>query len=325
MELATTTYILTGLWLVYLCIDKLLSGRWWLWNLNSLIPPFMLLVIPFVLICLNTYSTKSFALFVLLVASLFVVWPHSGVVLPSFRSKVIVNTANAVKVVSWNTEFWADGKDENEMIDVLRGAPADIYLLQEMWAHRDLSPVTNLAALQEAFPGYTLHQAEEHVTLSRFPVQEFYDFSESGFTRLDVLVNDKTVSIYNVHIPVHLIPSHLRYGLFFFRDMQNRFEWRQRSFSAFQAELESNPNPKVFSGDYNTSANMAELGWFSQRYSEAFTSLHGGYPTTYSFGPIKLWKIDWVFGDKVKFVQYHQQEHSRLSDHDLLQFEFIPE
>jgi hypothetical protein len=347
MDVATLTFLLTGLWVTYLLIDFILSGRWWLWNLNSMIPPFMLLLVPVGLLALNLYAAKSLPVFAVLIVTILVIWPRSGFDLPNFLPAYVgskITAANAlsgkqtIRVVSWNTEFWADEVEEDSMIDVLRAAPADVYLLQEMWSKQDLSPLEDLSRLQAAFPGYQLHQAGEHVTLSRLPVISFQPHDQSGFTRLDVEIGGvqnaehsqtngtdhpgHVVSIYNVHIPVHMIPANLKRGMYFFDDVRSRFAWRRSSLAAFQAELAANLTPKVLSGDYNTSANMPEINWFRKRFSDAFSQIHGGYPSTYAFGPFKLWRIDWVFGEKVEFVQYHQQEHSELSDHDLMSFEF---
>lgn len=309
-----------------------------------MLPPFMLLLIPIGLMALNLSAAKSLPEFAVLAVTILVIWPRSGFHLPKFKPAYIgtkisaasANSSQAIRVVSWNTEFWADDVDEDSMIAVLRAAPADVYLLQEIWSKQDLSPIEDLSKLQAAFPDYQLYHAGEHVTLSRLPVVSFQPHDQSGFTRLDVEVGAKdtqdtgdarqlerrVVSLYNVHIPVHMIPANLKRGMYFFQDMRSRFAWRNSSLSVFQNELVANSNPKILSGDYNTSANMPEISWFRKRFSDAFSSLHGGYPTTYGFGPFKLWRIDWVFGEHVEFIQYHQQEHSELSDHDLMSFEF---
>ncbi|MFF7653797.1 endonuclease/exonuclease/phosphatase family protein [Streptomyces sp. NPDC007983] len=300
----------TAAWAIFLVLLVLLTGRWWPWYVVQNIPPLTLVAVPLLLLLLVPLARParrrlSAALVVLLLAG-----AHLAGFGPGWGTAAANPAGTPVKVFAWSTRYWQMADDKDAFYAFLRRQDSDVYLLQEYLYWKGSKPVRidDSARLRAEFPGYRMSVEGELITLSRLPIVKAYHqhVSPKGnnwywkgrkFQRTDIRVGGRTLSFYNVHLPV---PFHLGNPLkgSTYRFHRNHGLWWTGELRKLRADLAGNSHPAVVTGDFNSS-------WMGLSPLGAGTSLHNptgswlparSWPLS-GFALPRLWRLDWLFTD----------------------------
>jgi endonuclease/exonuclease/phosphatase family metal-dependent hydrolase len=227
-------------WLVLIALHHVLSGRAYWWGPVDLLPPIVWTATPVALLAVAWLARPvRWRLIVTSLLALALGVGYSGINFATVFYTPPKAPADAIKVVTWNTEYWDQDRRHGteqrttttQFYDFLRGLNADVYMLNE-YAHVDDSVVDvfaqaveidQRAQMQAAFPGYEVIREGRNVTLTRLPVvgHQWLDstpylpddlkpvppgladrplFYKSQTLRTDIRVNGEVVSFYNSHI-----------------------------------------------------------------------------------------------------------------------------
>ncbi|MFB6887758.1 endonuclease/exonuclease/phosphatase family protein [Kitasatospora sp. NPDC056327] len=326
-----------ALWAVFLVLDLVANGRWWFWLIPTLAPPLLFLAVPVTLLALaRTVPGRSVrrwllpAVLALLVAGL----PRAGLNWSALVPGSAASPAGpALTVFSWNTEYWDTTDDPDTFYRFLRDRDADVYLLQEYmaWAGGTHTEIDGLDRIRREFPDHEVVVAGELVTLSRFPVlaappvgaapaadapwAEVFD--RRKVLRTDLDLHGRTVSFYNVHIPVQVDTERSPFGSGFYRVVREADTARREQFTALERDTAANPQPLLIAGDFNTSPAMGDLDRLRSRYADARSASGELYPG--SWGGIlgtDWWRLDWAFADRrIAVERYTFVDDLGMSDH----------
>lgn len=333
-------------WLVFTVAHLLLSGRFWLWALADLVPPGAFVVVPLGLLLVARLARPARWRVVLLAGAALAIGVDAAGVRPdALWHREPPAGSDAVRVVSWNTEFWHDGDDPDAFYRHLRAQDADVYLLQEYVTLVDHDPVeiNDLDRLRAEFPDYQVIAYSELVTLSRLPVVAWRPVDASDWLsaaehslpppnaafppywttktlRTDIQVGRRTVSFYNSHLPVPLSVTRSPLGSDFYRIIREQHGRRWANVRALVADLDANRNPVVLAGDLNASPAMSLLRPITDRLVDAGAALRSVYPTSWGIAGVSLWRLDWVFTTpEVRVHRYRFVDSAGLSDHPIQQ------
>ncbi|MFH9859348.1 endonuclease/exonuclease/phosphatase family protein [Streptomyces sp. NPDC017202] len=270
-------------------------------------------------------------------------WPRNGIRLSALTHQVSSATGD-LRVVSWNTTWWGQDVDTDRFWATLRAQRADVYLLQEYihgidYRQENLRPVDDLARISREFPGYHVVSRGELITLSRFPVTG-YELVGPGSAvadrpdapwlevyravktlRVDIRVDGRPLSLYNVHIPVQIDPGPHLVSPSFFGMLRERQRTRTAQFEGLEAELREQRRrgaAAVIAGDFNSSPVMGEMDELRATLRDAADSGGGLYPRTWNelVPVLGLWRLDWAFSTGAVTVDsYRFDDMNSLSDH----------
>ncbi|WP_380283384.1 endonuclease/exonuclease/phosphatase family protein [Kitasatospora purpeofusca] len=327
----------TGLWAAFLLADFLASGRWWFWLIPGLVPPLLFLAVPVALLALvwtvpgpRVRRWLVPAVLALLVAGM----PRTGLNWSALTPGSGPSAAGPeLSVFSWNTEYWDTTDDPDAFYRFLRSRDADVYLLQEYlaWVRGTHTEIDELDRIHREFPGYQVAVTGELVTLSRYPVLAAppvgpapapdapwaETFTRHKALRTDLDVNGRTVSFYNVHIPVQVDTRESVFGGAFYRVVREADAARREQFTALERDAAANPNPLLIAGDFNTSPAMADLDPLRARFDDARSASGDLYPG--SWGGVlgtDWWRLDWAFTSHAVAVQRYAFVGAQgMSDH----------
>lgn len=220
--------------------------------------------------------------------------------------------------ITFNTEYWHHS--ESELIGAFEDYAYDFILLQE---HLEKTPTgytnTNrIAALEKVVGNYFVSVNREVVTVSRYPSMLQKNFGDGTAMRTDYqLAEDEILSIYNVHIPVHLHLDLLATPAKFVKDLYNLSGVRQSIKSEITADIENNDNKILIAGDFNTTVSMNTVNWFRENMIDAYsapncTKQYG----TWGLGSVLSWRIDYMFfSPAIDPLSYCTIDLPNISDH----------
>ena len=327
--------ILTGIavgWLVFVAAFLGLTGAHWWWRYVELAPPVVFLAVPVLMLLLAWRLRPGLArrgVVVTSLAALALGADLAGIFAGQAVPAKADAPASAVRVLSWNTEYWHHGADPGEFYDWLLSQNADVYLLQEYlgWDfERDLPRrFDDLALLRRNFPGYHLAHAGELLTLSRYPIAaivpldggspvpgdtEYPEYYRYKVLRTDIDVRGSVFSAYNVHMPVQVALQASPASARFWNFTRTQHERRLDSHRVLRADLAANPLPALVAGDFNATAAMGELRSLGEL-------LHQPRPRRlYSATWKGLWRLDWAFTTpRVLVHDYRMIDTRGFSDH----------
>jgi endonuclease/exonuclease/phosphatase family metal-dependent hydrolase len=322
-QLGTVDQVLLTLTILLLVFDLLqlvLANRAWVWEFTTFIPWYVIVLAHLALLIPMIVRGEGWLIAMLVVATLIQVR-----ILDFGFPKVIQpdQSLPRITVFNWNTEFWEPDESETRLFQHLSNNRADIIHLQEaMELNGEARPVEEKVK-QILGEEYTVVQYGELVSATKLPVIDIQASDLGAFQRMDLEVNGTTISVYNVHIPVHVIPRLIKEPQNMVSYVRDRFYRRQQASAALIAELESNPNPKIISGDFNSQTSMPLIHYYVDHFREAARDTTFGIPTSIKLGGVKLWRIDYVFGHKVSFTNYQEVDPQQLSDHWGQRAEFV--
>lgn len=319
--------IITLAWLAFWIANYFLNGRWWVWELISIVPGWSW-AFAWSLLFVFCLLTQTWWGILILLYSIPMWWGAIDLnVFPKLRAnkpsvKSNLESVQSFEMLNWNTEHWEELKSKPEFLGWLSEHAAPVMQLQESW-NRKLELYDAQSDLEKILPRlngkeFQVFQVSELVTATTLPVVGEPKY-EKPYLRVDVQVGDKIVSLYNIHIDVHFAPSVLkRKGLLFFlQDTKARFARRKQQFEILSKELAANPNPFVFSGDFNTTTFMRAIYPFERKYQDCFREVHKGFATTFyaAHATKRWWRLDYVFVKDLKCQSYRCLDPKKLSDH----------
>lgn len=325
----------TVAWLLFVVLHLLLSGRFWLWLLPDLAPPLVYLAGPLLLLALAPLAGRSRRWWCsgLAAVSLVLGAGQSGFHLGALPGPVEpAAPAGAVRVMSWNTEYWDQDDSPERFYGFLKAQRADVYLLQEYlhWADDTPRQVDDLARLRREFPGYHIAAQGELVTLSRFPIVAAPPvgpartlgpgstwnsaFQLAKVLRTDLRIGTSIISMYNVHIPTQYMLDENPLTSKFYSELYGRNAARKAQFHGLETDVDANLNAILVSGDFNTTGAMGDIQWLSRRLSGANDDRHL-YPASWPAAGPALWRLDWTFTSSARVHGYRLLDPQGLSDH----------
>jgi endonuclease/exonuclease/phosphatase (EEP) superfamily protein YafD len=329
-------------WLSYQVAQLVLSGRWWLMLLSDLAPPLVFVAVPLLLAGLAPLAWRHWWRVLMLAGlALLLGAPQAGLNPAVLWRDPPPVPAEALRVVSWNTNFWHQHQDPEHFYRYLRSFDADVYLLQEYLYFTDRPvPIDDLAGLRAAFPGYQLVAASELVTLSRLPIEssaaldgsrwlspetgsapppgtDFLPYWTTKTLRTDVRHGGTLLSLYNVHIPVQVDAERSPLTRRFYTVIEEQAARRDAAWRALTDDLAANPLPTLVAGDFNSTPSMGELRRLDRWVRRADPTEGSIYPTSWDDrGPAMLWRLDFVFHTpRVNLHRYTFHHSQHLSDH----------
>ncbi|MGY0070352.1 endonuclease/exonuclease/phosphatase family protein [Streptomyces sp. QTS137] len=330
---------LTALWALYSALNLLLGGRWWVWLIPDLVPPVCFVAVPLVLLALagpaaarRVRRPLTVVLALLLLSGLTRSGVNWAALVPGGGPGRA--PADAVKVVSWNTEYWDTTDEPDAFYRYLKAQRADVYLLQEYlaWVDGRPAPIDELDRVRREFPGYHVEVLGEQVTLSRFPVVSRTpvgqgrgaehgaswreEFEQGKVLRTDLDVRGRPVSFYNVHIPVQLDIERSVLSGGFYGEIRSRDAARRGHYEALLRDVSDNPHPVFVAGDFNTTPAMRDLDGIRNVLRDALPASATVLPGTWNSDGAGLWRLDWAFTDDLLEVHRYDFDDPRgLSDH----------
>jgi endonuclease/exonuclease/phosphatase (EEP) superfamily protein YafD len=321
-------------WLAFVLLHLVLSGQWWVWLVPDIIPPLLFTAVPVVLAAGAAPCRRSRRPVALLaLAALLLGAPLTGWNIRALWTDPGPVPPGAVTVFSWNTEYW--DSDGGPFYPFLQGQHADVYLLQEYLNDGDIpTPVEDLQRLRSAFPGYHIAVAGELVTVSRLPIRREYplpadvpttdtgwvgEFVRDKVLRTDLELGDgRTLSVYNLHLPVQVSPGLNPFSGPFWRTVRDQHAQREPQWRALAADVSANRNPILVAGDFNTSPAMGDLRKMPSRLHDAGALLPSVYPASWRDrdGLPRWWRLDWAYTtDDVRVHTYEFGRTQGQSDH----------
>ena len=166
------------------------------------------------------------------------------------------------------------------------------------------------------------------MTLSRFPITAiprvatawpdgpswYSQFDARKVLRTDLDVGGRTLSVYNVHIPVQLGERRLLHASFY-RDVHTRVRHRAAEYGALRRDVAANHNAKLVAGDFNTTAAMGDVDWLRSHMSDAVHADSSLYPASWPAAGPTLWRLDWAFTTGIQVYRYAFRGPEGMSDH----------
>lgn len=326
----------TAAWVVFLVLHTLLADRWWPWLAVEATPPLTAVVVPLLLLALVPLATPVRRWLSVVLALLLVVGVHLAGFSPGTEAGAPPGTA--VTVFAWSTDYWQLSDDRDAFYAFLRQQDADVYLLQEYLYWQGDGPVRidDSARLRAEFPGYEVIVDGELLTLSRLPVVAAHhrpvpdtgtDWYWHGpkSQRTDLRVGERTVSFYNVHLPVPFrIGDHPLSGRFY-RLLEGQGTWRLDELRALRTQLAGNPHSAVVAGDFNSPwMELTALGADARAHDPTGGLLPARSWPVSDYRLPRLWRLDWLFttGD-LAVPGYHFGGGDAFSDHQAQQIRVV--
>lgn len=321
-------------WALFVVLHALFSGRFWLWLLPDLLPPVAYLAVPLVMLAAVRLAGGARRWCGALAAGALVLGAgDGGLNLAALSGGGGPVPPGALRVVSWNTEYWDQGERPERFYGYLRSLRADVYLLQEYlsWENGGPRPAGDPAVLRREFPGFQVVARGELVTLSRLPVVaaplvgpgrdlgpfaawgEVYEASK--VLRTDLRVGGSVLSVYNVHIPAQVKAGDNPFTAGFYARLRDRDSLRRAQFLGLRADLDANRGPLLVAGDFNTTAAMGDLRALPARLSDAAGAAGSLHPASWPAGGPTLWRLDWAFTAGPVVHRYRFLDPRGMSDH----------
>ncbi len=297
-------------------LQFIFAGKFWVWSVFSIIPPiFFTAIYLFWLIWVLVKKNRYGILMALFCIPLAVY--SSDISFKTFNDQQSENS-QTIKVFNWNTEFW-QFDDKAKFFEFLVEQQADVYHLQEhilLNQNGYFIELDDLKEIQSIFKDYTVVKKTEFLTITKLPIVKTYTEEESYYLRVDVQVNKNILSLYNVHMPVHINTARLPDVYKFAVDLKHRFDFRNQEFGKLINDIKSNSNEYYISGDFNTTRSMGKIHDVLALGKDAASAGDNLFNATWSLNEIKLWRIDYnIVHNGLKVTSYRELNPGSLSDH----------
>lgn len=296
-------------------LQTLMAGRAWFWNVFSIIPPIFFTLLFLVLIFWNIVKkTKYSFIFIILCFPL-------AIYSSDFSLKLFVdqpsNDSQTIKIFNWNTRFWEED-NKPAFYEFLLSQEADVYHLQEHIQTRNgyFIELDDMEEVRSYFKDYTVVKKTEFLTITKFPVVESFREAESYYLRVDVQVDQNVLSLYNVHMPVHIntriLPNVYRFTV----DLKHRYDFRNQEYNKLIKDIKGNPNGYYISGDFNTTKSMGKIQEVISLGKDTAYAGDNLFNATWVVDNIRLWRIDFnIAHNNLKVLSYKEVDPLKYSDH----------
>lgn len=297
-------------------LQFLFAGRIWFWSVFSVIPPIFFTVLYLTWLLWITVKKNFYGLSLLLLCLPFAIY-SSDVTIKHFTDQPSQDSTT-VKVFNWNTEFW-EFNEKAKFFQFLVEQQADVYHLQEhilLNKNGYFIELDDQEELKSIFKGYTIVKKTEFLTITKLPVVKSYLEEESYYLRVDVQVGKNVLSLYNVHMPVHINTAILPDVYKFAVDLKHRFDFRNQEFNKLIKDIKSNNNVFYISGDFNTTRSMGKIHEILDLGKDAAYAGDNFFNATWSVNDIRVWRIDFnIVHNGLKVLHYKELNPGSLSDH----------
>ncbi|MBT8224885.1 MAG: endonuclease/exonuclease/phosphatase family protein, partial [Dactylosporangium sp.] len=331
-----TVLTLAALWAGYATGHLLLSGRWWPLLIPDVAPPIVFVAVPpFLLLAAAAIRRLRRHVVACVVLALAAGCPSAGLRPAALWARGDGPApAGAPHVVSWNPEYWDQADDPDRFYAFLKAQRADVYLIQEFLYMMPSGPrpVPDLDRLRREFSGYHIATVGELLTLSRFPIvaeypldagalppdgNDWHDYWPNKILRTDLRMAGRTLSVYNVHIPVQFDTGSSPLSPAFYRVVRESNARRQPQLRALARDVADNHNPVLVSGDFNSSPAMGDMRGLPDGLHDALRASTSLYPRSWPVAGLPmLWRLDWTFTTAdVRVHRYQFGDPQRFSDH----------
>jgi len=263
----------------------------------------------------------------LILYSTFIFWTRMPTTIEKISNKNTINSPEVlsalhkIKVTSLNTEYWHSS--EKELVEEINYADMDFVLLQEHLNQVGDKhfPTNRIPQLKKAISDRYISFNGEVVTISKSPSVLHRNFGDGTALRTDHMLEDgKIISVYNVHLPVHLHFDLFTTPLTFITDMRTLVPIRENLIDALKADILSNTNYIVIGGDFNTSIAMNSISWLRDNLVDVFSAPHCEFQYgTWILGNILSWRIDYIFTSRnITPQSYCTKQVNHISDHSAI-------
>lgn len=308
------------------------------------IPAFFGLAFPFIVV-----GNILFVMFWLLIKprylflSLFSILIGWGFVSRYVQLSGTKTEATNLKVVSYNVKhFFGDGdkrQRENaaDIISFLDQLDADIICLQETRLRRNR--IFNLQETVKELKSIQHYQYARSsnsfgmVTMTRFPIVNMeeirFDESRNMSIFTDVVINNDTVRIFNVHLQSYQIhPSQYSIIESLGEDQEKdikemrkmggkfkrAFQMRAKQVKEIRKYMDESPYEIIVCGDFNDTPVSYSYQEMKGELTDAFVNSGKGFGRTY-IGKLPSFRIDYIFHSNIYESYNFKTYDSRLSDH----------
>jgi endonuclease/exonuclease/phosphatase family metal-dependent hydrolase len=325
---------------MFLVLHILFTGRWWPWLIFEATPPLTMVTVPLLLLVVVPLARPVRRWLSVVLVLLLLVGAYLAGYGPGWTGTATGSPrGTAVKVFAWSTDYWQMSDDKDAFYAFLRRQNADVYLLQEYlyWKGQPIR-IDDSARLRAEFPDHQLSVDGELLTLSRLPIiAEHHQRVPSTGTdwywkgtkaqRTDIRVGGRTVSFYNVHLPVPFRIDGNPFSGSFYQFLKEQSTWRLSELNKLRMDLTANPHPTVSAGDFNSP-------WMELSFLGAGTQVHSptsslSPPRTWSVSDDsalpRLWRLDWLFTTGGLAVSSYRLGNGgeNLSDHAPQEFRVV--
>lgn len=251
-----------------------------------------------------------------------------------------------VKIITYNVRNFnlyedREGNDRDKIIAYLKEEDPDIVCFQEAYQAPNWLTLSRLKK-ELSMPyvhfeqGVVVNKNRKFglLTVSKYPIvqKQRIDFNAKGnlAMRSDLLINDDTISVYNLHLAsVHLGPEDYEYleniqeenqhydaGKTYqiLRKLKASFIKRSKQANIVKQEVKQNHFAKIVCGDFNDTSTSYAYSTVKGDLQDTFTKGNFGIGNSYA-GPLPFVRIDHVFTSKQFKVLDHDINKLSISDH----------
>jgi endonuclease/exonuclease/phosphatase family metal-dependent hydrolase len=231
-------------------------------------------------------------------------------------------SSTMLKIVTFNV--WGDNRRLNDVQAWLLDVSADVVMLQEI---PESYAKGGLSVFEDIYPYQYVQDTNIRVwgnaILSRFPFVQTENFDLEGdgtpsHQRVVINLGDKTVALYNIHLLMPLgEKAHFDLGIdnpYLHMALKYDDNLRNQQIARLLSYIDSEPNPFVMAGDFNTSAQSVTYNTLAAQmrdsFHEAGMGLGGSWPIAVSgelpeFFPA-LFRIDYIWhSDHFQTISAH--------------------
>ncbi|MSQ78980.1 MAG: hypothetical protein EXR21_04790 [Flavobacteriaceae bacterium] len=258
--------------------------------------------------------------------------------------------AGKVVIMSFNAHFFGFGDrgvDTGPFFNMVKEEQPDIVCFQELMSEDNKRKnYINKAKKATGFEHFyfdkaytamdTIHREYGMMTISRYPIVghgsvKFLKNSVNRCLWTDVLVNDDTIRVFNVHLEsikidegeynIMAMPggkdSTLKMAENIFEKLKAAWTIRAPQAEQIQELIAASPHQVLVCGDFNDTPMSYAYSCLSTELDDAFVDSGSGLSQTYA-GQLPSFRIDYILGSKnFRFSNYEvkSKENSRFSDH----------
>lgn len=344
------------LWLVFIVLHLIFTGRVAVWNLPGSLPTFMFVLIPLLFLSFEILQRKrNLAGILAAVFSLILGATQLDINLFRMKEENGSDQYREIKVFNWNTCYWDQFKDRDRYYEFLKKQQADIYILQEYlhdsedWRYPGsgkrvenmdsaklfsicsavpgFTPhylaIDDTSRLAKEFPGYHIRTHLQFVLISRFPIKQSHpDYSEQ-YAVADVDIDGRLIRIFNIHMLLHVKPGN-PFVPSFYRELRQRHEARCLAFNNLYEDIKETKIDYFIAGDFNSTTAMGVMNGLLKDHVDAMNYSNKLLPLSFEYKGLKFWRFDYVLTPKKSktlwIKSFENIDPEGLSDHDPQRF-----
>lgn len=292
--------------------------------LSLAVPLLIFILIGFALYWILTGLKRQFILsfLCLLLAVGFSYFPYK------FKEHKVIS-GNSFSVMSFNVRLmnrykWIDDEEVPEKIArLIEEQNPDILALQEYAPFENISSEFDYK-YEELEGGRSPHGMS---ILSQYPILNSgsldFENSDNNAIFVDILKNDDTLRIYNVHLEslgvkadsLHLSDINEKDSRKLLKRLTGAFKKQQDQVEKFDAHRTSCRYPIIICGDFNNTFYSWAYTNLKGGLNDSFVEAGKGFGKTYSLNGYPL-RIDFILPDSKFKINEHVNFEVRLSDHE---------